>query len=149
MPSTPMKRNYQTMIEPQPIAMMDGIAYHDFSQGGYYSSPPPPQMTLLSHSFNAPDGGYGHEVYGPVATESGFYPAHRASPDSAIHFPGDSFGSMSNNSSCSTSLSATSPPPQPMRVAIPTNHIIPRQKAKRTATVSHRPSIIRIDRDQY
>lgn len=147
-----MKRGYQQMMEQTPISLgMNGVAYQDFSGGHYYSPPlEPPQHILFSNPFPT-HGEYVQEGYLP-SSESSFYSNSRSlSEPFNIHQPTESFGSSSSaSSSCSASVAPATPPPVifthgPTKfpaVPITPSHQPPRQKAKRTATVSHRPSIV-------
>ncbi|KAF2159804.1 hypothetical protein M409DRAFT_29802 [Zasmidium cellare ATCC 36951] len=140
-----MKRDYQRMLDQTPMPLnMDGIAYHDFTSGHYYSPPlQPPQQILFSNPFPA-QGEYVSEGYIP-SSEAGFYAGPRSLSEPFIHQPGDSFGQSSNSSvssSCSVSIAPTTPPPPTFSsgptkfpaVPITPSHHVPRQKAKRTAT---------------
>lgn len=143
-----MKRDYQRMLDQTPMSLnMDGIAYHDFNAGHYYSPPlQPPQQILFSNPFPT-QGEYVSEGYIPTS-EAGFYAGPRSLSEPFIHNGNESFGQSSNSSassSCSVSTAPTTPPPPTFTANGPTkfpavpitpSHHVPRQKAKRTATVS-------------
>lgn len=161
---TGVKRSHYQMLDHVDTNLaFDGIPvqYHEMSRGGYYTPPPPGhQHTLYSNTPfpSSPatvqyieDGGYlpsDNTMYTFTGT-----PVHQRSSFSE-GFPShvnESFGSTSSAaSSCNVSLGPSTPPPQafernPMKFApvpITPSSIQPRQKAKRTATVSSsRPTV--------
>lgn len=141
-----LKRSYQRMIHDQAHGMMnmENVSYHDFQPGAFYTPPPPPpQQVLFSNPFPSPNE-YVTDGYLPSAESMGYFPTHRSLSESFVHNPSDSFGSMSSgSSSCNVSIGPATPPPAPHHfgptkfpaVPITPSHVVPRQKAKRTATV--------------
>lgn len=133
------------MMHDQAHGMMniENVSYHDFQPGAFYTPPPPPpQQVLFSNPFPSPNE-YVSDGYMPSAESMGYFPSHRSLSEGFIHNPNDSFSSVSSgSSSCNVSIGPATPPPAPHHygptkfpaVPITPSHVVPRQKAKRTAT---------------
>lgn len=143
-----VKRSYHRMMDQASECgiSMDGVAYQDFTHPGFYTPPPPPpQVVLFSNPFPSPHGEY--EGYVSTAEPMYHFSAARSNSEPFLQNNSDSFISHSSaSSSCDASLAGpATPPPPPARngptmmkypaVPITPSHAVPRQKAKRTATV--------------
>jgi hypothetical protein len=151
-----LKRNYQRMMMDQHCQGMVPVDYYnEFPPGVFYTPPPPPpQHVLFSNPFpspyeycSTPDG------YLPSSSgeSTGYFAGHRSLSEPFA--PGADSSFSSGSSSCNASVGPATPPPTqtpgghpryssgqlPKFPAIPItpSHVVPRQKAKRTATVSH------------
>lgn len=155
---TGVKRSFHQMLDHVDTNLaFDGmpVPYHEMSRGGYYTPPPPGHQHTLYSNTPFPSSSPTIEYVG----DGGYIPADptmytfTGTPQRASFseqgFPGghvnESFGSTSSvTSSCNVSLGPSTPPPQafdriPTKYApvpITPSSIQPRQKAKRTATVS-------------
>ncbi|CZT20239.1 uncharacterized protein RCC_06097 [Ramularia collo-cygni] len=155
MSQTPnLKRSFQRMMQDQAHGMvnMENVSYHDFQPGAFYTPPPPQQPQIAPHQvlfsnpqpFQSPNE-FVHDGYLPTGDSMGYFPTHRSLSEGFVHQnnANDSFSSMSSgSSSCNVSIGPATPPPAPHyhmptkfpAVPITPSHVVPRQKAKRTAT---------------
>ncbi|KAF7185395.1 hypothetical protein HII31_13242 [Pseudocercospora fuligena] len=144
-----VKRSYHRMMEHATDCGigMDSVAYQDFTHAGFYNTPPPPPPTavLFSNPFpsSSPNGEY--EGYIPTSESMYHFTAGRSHSEPFINNNSDSFISHSSaSSSCGASLAGPATPPPPAyngpttmkypAVPITPSLVVPRQKAKRTAT---------------
>ncbi|EME84306.1 uncharacterized protein MYCFIDRAFT_214689 [Pseudocercospora fijiensis CIRAD86] len=151
-----VKRTYHRMMEHATECGigMDGVAYQDFTHAGFYTPPPPPPTAVLfsnPNPFSSPNGEY--EGYIPTSESMYQFAVSRSHSEPFINNHGntnnnnntsDSFISHSSaSSSCGASLAGPATPPPayngPMTMKYPAvpitpSHVVPRQKAKRTAT---------------
>jgi hypothetical protein len=122
---------------------------YDFQPGAFYTPQPQPQIAphqvLFSNPQPFPSPDYIQDGYMPTGDAMGYFSAQRSLSEGFIHNPSnnDSFSSMSSgSSSCNVSIGPATPPPAPHHygpakypaVPITPSHVVPRQKAKRTAT---------------
>lgn len=146
-----MKRSYGQMMDhphtPYVVHMGGSVApYHDFPQQHYCSPQAPPQQALLfSNSFPSPTE-YVNDGYMPATENMGYFTGDRSLSEPFVHQATESFhSSSSDTSSCNVSLGPATPPPMKFpAVPITPSHVVPRQKAKRTATVSRSFPLITI-----
>lgn len=134
------------MMQGHGMMNMENVAayHHDFQPGAFFQ-PPPPQQVLFSNPFPSPNE-YVTDGFLPTVESMGYFPSHRSMSESFIHsHPNDSYSTVSSgSSSCNVSIGPATPPPAPHHfgptkfpaVPITPSHVVPRQKAKRTATVS-------------
>lgn len=138
------------MMQDQAHGMVniENVSYHDFQPGAFYTPQPQiaPHQVLFSNPQPFPSPDYVNDGYIPTGESMGYFNTHRSLSEGYIHNPSnnDSFSSMSSgSSSCNASLGPATPPPAPHHygptkfpaVPITPSHVVPRQKAKRTATV--------------
>lgn len=150
---TGVKRSFHQMLDhvDTNLSFDDmSVPYHAMSRAGYYTTPPPTghhQHTLFSsnpYETSSPNVGYVEDGYLPpdhtMYTFTGT--PNRSISESFPHTANESFGSAS--SAASSCNEPSTPPPRvfgPLMAKYPAvpitpSHAQPRQKAKRTATVS-------------